>query len=60
MMILYYERCPRLVPEDSVRLGTQTLTVLNRRKGYVGSFKYLIFILANLYNLFKKYKINYN
>jgi hypothetical protein len=34
------------VPEDSVRPETQTLVVLIRRKGFVGSFKSFIFIIA--------------
>jgi len=30
-----------LVPEDSVRPGTQTLIVITRRKGFVGSLEHL-------------------
>jgi hypothetical protein len=31
------------VPEDSVRPETQTLVILIRRKGFVGSLKFLMF-----------------
>ena len=32
------------MPEDSVRPETRTLVILNRRKGFVGSFEILIFL----------------
>jgi len=38
------------VPEDSVRPETQTLVILIRRKGFVGSFENLIFLLAKIFN----------
>ena len=38
MIVPYYECRPNLVPEDSVRPETQTLIIINRRKGFVGSF----------------------
>ena len=38
MILPYYECRPKLVPEDSVRPETQTLIIINRRKGFVGSF----------------------
>ena len=43
MILPYYKCCPKLVPEDSVRPETRTLVILNRRKGFVGSFEILIF-----------------
>ena len=42
MILPYYKCCPNLVPEDSVRPETRTLVILNRRKGFVGSFEILI------------------
>jgi hypothetical protein len=39
---LYYKCCQKLVPEDSVRLETRTLVIINRRKGFVGVFKSLL------------------
>ena len=39
------------MPEDSVRPETQTLLVFIRRKGFVGCFKKLIFIIEFLFLL---------
>jgi hypothetical protein len=44
------------VPEDSVRPETQTLVILIRRKGFVGSFKYLNYLLAKILKIKKKKK----
>jgi len=46
------------VPEDSVRPETQTLVILIRRKGFVGSFENLKFLLAKIFN--KKVIKNFN
>jgi len=52
----------KLVPEDSVMPGTQTLVILKRRKGFVGSFIFLFLINSKLtkykkYSIFKNIKI---
>ena len=48
MILPYYKCCPKLVPEDSVRPETRTLVILNRRKGFVGSFEIQFLINSNL------------
>ena len=41
------------MPEDSVRPETQTLVILIRRKGFVGSFENLRFLLAKQNKILK-------
>ena len=51
MMLPYYKCCPKLVPEDSVRPETRTLVTLTRRKGFVGSLKFLFLIATQTYSV---------